>query len=247
MRSLAEQFEQKIQNGQMPQPIPFWQIKAKRILIWVIFGSFVFVGIASSAVAVWFVTDPQTVILEYQKESFLDQLLSVLPMFWIGLSFIMALAAVVVFVHAPRAYRYRTVFVVSAIVLAFVAFGGAISVAGFSEKIELFAEMMPGYRYVQMPHMQRFMQPEQGMMLGQIKAIDRQEIFMRDVSGVIWHVNISNCSQPLDRIIKPEGCIRVLGVPSTTENYFDAEQIAPCPRGIRPPVFEMKVKESIRP
>ena len=247
MKSLADQFEQKIESGQMPEPIPIWQIKAKRVLIWILFGSFVFVGIASSAVAVWFITDPQTVILEYQKASFLDHFLSILPLFWICLSLAMGLAAVIVFVHAPRGYRYRAIVLVGAVILAFAAFGGAISAAGFSEKIERVAELMPGYRFVQMPHIQKFTQPENGMMIGQVKVIEQQEFDLKDVRGVIWHVSTIHCNQPLDRVISPDGCVRVLGVPSSTENYFDAEQIVPCPRGIRPPVFEMRVKGSVTP
>lgn len=237
MTNLAEQFAQKIEQGQMPKPIPKWRVQAKHACLWLIFGSFVATGIISSGVSVWFVSDPQGLVAEYKDGSFVSQFLDALPLFWILLSLGMGVAALAVFVHAPRGYRYRTAAIGGALVLAFIALGGAVSATGLSEKIEfLAARKLPGYYLIQRPRMNNFLRPENGMMVGHVLGTENMQVRIRDPRGVVWHVDVSKCdAKRTNVIIERSPCVRVIGSASTSQYYFEAADIKPCPRGIRMP------------
>jgi len=250
MTSIADQFKEKIEQGKMPEPIPRWRVQFKHAALWILFCSFVVVGTASSGVAVWFMTDPGGLLFEYKNGDALSRILDLLPLFWILLSLILAVGAIAIFVHAPRGYRHRTVVIGGAVFLAFIAFGGAISATGMSDKIESAASRMPGYKYIQRPRMAQFMQMEQNTIIGRIQETHNGWLLLQDPRGIVWQVDVSQCVSRQNNILEPGNCVHIIGVPSTTVEFFEAEQLLPCPRGVRiqhvQQYLKGQVKEPVR-
>ncbi len=233
MTSVADQFESKIEHGELPAPLPRWRVQAKYALLWIVFASFVIMGAMSSGVAMWFISDPGGLLFEYKNNGTLSKILDVLPLFWILLSLIMIYAAVLIFARAPRGYKYKTAVIGGALLLAFTALGGAISAAGLSEDIEATASHLPGYELFQRPRINRIIKIDQNGIVGVIQEIGKGQILLRDPGGVVWMVDISECDQMHIDFTKEQTCVRAFGIPSTTINAFQAERIMPCPRGIR--------------
>lgn len=217
----------------MPEPIPKWRVQAKHAVLWILFGSFVIIGTASSGVAVWFMTDPNGLLKEYNDGSFIAQILDVLPLFWIMMSLALAVGAVAVFVHVPRGYRYRMVVISGAVLLAFIAFGGAISATGMSDKIESAASKMPGYSLMQKPRIHQFVKLENDKVIGRVQEMHEGQMLIKDPRGNIWQVDVHNCNPGDLQKAEQSNCVFVMGISSTTNNAFKAEVLKPCPRGIR--------------
>ncbi len=246
MTSIADQFKEKIEQGKMPEPIPRWRVQFKHTILWLLFGSFVVIGTASSGVAVWFMTDPNGLLFEYKNGDALSRMLDAMPLFWIILSLVLAVAAIAVFVHAPRGYRYRTVVIGGSVILAFIAFGGAISATGLSDKIEAAAARMPGYNIIQRPRMNQFIKLEQDRIVGRIQEMQGGQMLLQDPGGIVWQVDLRQCDQSEINIAKPGNCVRIIGVPSTTFEAFEAEQLLPCPRGIRIQHVQQFIREQVK-
>ncbi|MFZ6015437.1 MAG: hypothetical protein ACOYUZ_03725 [Patescibacteria group bacterium] len=248
MTSIADQFKDKIERGEMPEPIPRWQVRAKHAGLWFLFGSFVIIGIISTGVAFWFVTDPQGLIAEYRQGSFLSNFLDFLPLFWILFSLGTGVAALAIFIHAPRGYRYRTTFIGGVLVLSFIALGGAVSAVGLSEKIEfLAAEKLPGYYLIQRPRMQKLIRPDMGMVAGRVQGMDKAILLIRDPHGITWQVDVSECdTQRAERIIEESPCVRAFGSASTSINVFEAKDLMPCPRGVRIQMLNNRAQEPVK-
>ncbi|MBD3281396.1 hypothetical protein GF391_01490 [Candidatus Uhrbacteria bacterium] len=233
MTSIADQFKERIDKGDMPEPIPKWRVQAKHAVLWILFGSFVIIGTASSGVAVWFMTDPNSLLKEYNDGSFLSQILDALPLFWIIMSLTLAVGAVAIFVHAPRGYRYRTVVIGGTVLLAFIAFGGAISATGMSDKIESTASKMPGYDLIQRPRINHFIQLDKEKVIGRVEQMHEGQMLIKDPRGNIWRVDVHSCNPRDVQKAEQSKCVFVVGISSTTNNAFKAEVLRPCPRGIR--------------
>jgi hypothetical protein len=247
MTSVADQFESKIEHGELPTPIPRWRVQFKYAVLWIVFAAFVIMGVMSSGVALWFVSDPGGFLFEYKNSDALSKILDTLPLFWVALSLLMIVAAVAVFAHAPRGYKYTTIVISGSVLLAFFALGGAISATGLSDDIEEAASYVPGYEIFQRPRMNRIIRVEQNGLIGRIQEAENGQIIMQDPRGIIWIVDISNCNQENIDLAREQGCARAFGIPSTTINAFQAERIMPCPRGVRiqhiQRVMENQVKE----
>jgi hypothetical protein len=246
MTSIADQFKEKIEQGKMPDPIPRWRVQLKHAVLWILFGSFVVIGTASSGVAVWFMTDPNGLLLEYKNGEALSRILDALPLFWIILSVVLAVGAVAIFVHAPRGYRYRTIVIGGVVILAFIAFGGAISVTGMSDKIESAASGMPGYNFIQRPRMDRFIQMEQNRIIGRIQESQNGQILLQDPQGIIWRVDVRQCDPKQVEMFEFAKCVHIIGIPSSTMGVFEAEELRPCPRGIRIKHAQQFIKDQMK-
>ncbi|MDF1496473.1 MAG: hypothetical protein P1P90_00245 [Patescibacteria group bacterium] len=246
MTSIADQFKEKIEQGKLPEPIPRWRVQVRHVLLWILFGSFVVIGTASSGVAVWFMTDPSGLLMEYNNGDALSSILDALPLFWIILSLILAVGAISIFVHAPRGYRYRTVVIGGSVALAFIAFGGAISATGMSDRIESAASRMPGYSLIQRPRLNQFIKIEQNRIIGRIQESQNGHMMIQDPGGIIWQVDVRQCDLRQLDFVEQGNCVRIIGMPSSTVKVFEAKELLPCPRGVRIQRVQQYMKEQVK-
>lgn len=246
MTSIAEQFKEKIEKGDLPEPIPKWQVQTKHAALWILFAGILIVGAASSGVAVWFMTDPNGLLMEYNNGDFLSQMLDALPLFWIIMSLTLAVGAVAIFVHAPRGYRHRTVVIGGSVVMAFVALGGAISATGMSDRIESAASKMPGYNLIQRPRINQFIKMEQDKIIGRIQAVHPGQVVLQDPQGIIWKVDVHQCDPREIELAERAKCVHIIGISSTTNNVFQAEVLRPCPRGIRIQTVQQVIQQRVK-
>jgi len=238
MNTLADRFEERIQTHELPPPIPRWRFVVKRVAVWSLFALSLIVGAASAAVALWFITDPQSFFAEYRDSQALYSLLDGLPYLWVFVSLGAACAAYWFYERTPHAYRHRKTLIALAVVASLICLGVGLMTSGVSDMLEQAASFVPGYASFSAPRPARFMHPEKGRILGRIESEATNTWDVRDPSGVVWHVTIDARTKFFPQVedieqFHPGVCVRIFGAASATGQSIQAEHINPCPRGMR--------------
>ncbi len=244
--SIAEQFEQKINQGDLPKPVPKFLVIAGRVALWIFLALVVSLGSLSAGVAAWFMTDPVALSGAAAGASWVDLFLQALPMFWVAIALVCGILAIIIFIKSARGYKYKRAYVVTACLVGFLALGAALASAGVSDKIDRMAyENIPQYNGLSKPRMLHLMKPDSGFIIGRIQAMDGSKLVIRDPGGGIWEVRLNQETNiPLHFKIQIGDCVRILGDASSTIHTTDARDVRPCPRGIRhmppqpPPMIE---------
>lgn len=242
--SIADQFEKKIQTGELAKPIPRWVVVLRHVALWAVFVLFAIFSAISAGVFVWFILDPVNLTFDTEKSNALNRFLDVLPMLWAGISFLCALIAVWIFTKSPRGYKFRVVAVLLICFFAITSLGVAIAASGIANRVEEMAAMfVPRYDNMARPRILRMMHPEMGMVIGRIQSVGTSTLELSDPDGRFWTFNVDPGDFPsaFPRHMQPGACVRISGSVSSTEKTGEAEFIRPCPRGARlhPPMFPM--------
>lgn len=246
--SIAEQFEQKISQGDLPKPVPKFLVIAGRAALWIFLALVVSLGSLSAGVAAWFMTDPVALSGAAAGASWIDLFLQALPMFWAAIALLCIVLAIIIFVKSARGYRYRRVYVITACLVSFLVLGAALASAGVSDAVDKMAhEIIPQYSGLSKPRMLHLMKPEAGLIIGRIQTMDGTRLVIRDPGGGVWEVRLNRETNiPVHLKIQIGDCVRILGEASSTIHTTDAKDIRPCPRGIRrlppqaPPLIERR-------
>lgn len=232
--SIAEQFESKLEAGQLVAPIPRWRIILKRVLIWTALSLFVVLGVVSAGITAWFLLDPTDLLADTGKYNLFSRFLEGLPLFWAVVSIACALIAVWVFTKSPRGYRFRVMAVALSCLIAFLALGAAMAIGGIADTVEsLAADYLPPYRFFSQPMVDRLMKPREGTIIGRADDINTSTIQISDPSGNVWQVMVSQQTKLPGRKIQTGNCLRIVGESATDTQEMQAETIGFCPRGIR--------------
>lgn len=229
--SIAEQFESKLESGQLAKPIPRWQVILKRACIWIALAVLAFLGTLSSGIAIWFAFDPTKLLSENR---FFEDLILVLPIFWFVLSLLCGLFAIWIFTKSSRGYRFRLAAVGISCLVAFVALGVAMAMAGISDKAEeMAAAHIPSYFKMTQPLMvKRLMRPQEGKIIGKVENAGTSTMTVIDPSGKAWKIEGSRAGFMLKQF-KSGNCVRISGETATGTGELRAKSINQCPRGLR--------------
>lgn len=233
--SIAEQFEQKINQGDLPKPVPKFLVIAGRVALWIFLVLVVSLGSLSAGVAAWFMSDPVALSAVATGASWVDSFVQALPLFWLAVALLCGILAILIFIRSSRGYKYRKAYVITACLLGFLALGVALALAGVSDKIDRMAfENIPQYNGLSKPRMLHLMEPESGFIIGHIQAMDSSSLIVRDPGGNVWEVRLKpETNLPIHFKINIGDCVRILGEASSTIYATEARGIRPCPRGIR--------------
>lgn len=233
--SIAEQFEEKINQGNLPKPVPRFLVMAGRAVLWIFLVLIVSLGSLSVGVATWFMTDPVALTGAATGVSWLDLFLQTLPLFWVVIALLCGVLAIFIFVKSALGYRYRRIYVVTVCLVSFLALGVALALAGVSDTVDKMAhEIIPQYRGLSKPRMLRLMKPDLGFIIGRIQTMDGSRLVIMDPGGGVWEVRLNRETNiPVHLKIQIGDCIRILGEASSTIHTTEAKDIRPCPRGIR--------------
>lgn len=237
MTTLADRFEEQIQQHELPPPIPRWRITAKCIGIWSLFALMLLLGASSVAIAVWFATDPFSLAAELRESQAMYSLVTGLPLVWIFAGCFAVCSAAWFFVQTPHGYRYRMTLIAAAVFVSVVCVGVALMAAGLAESLERAASYVPGYARVISPPTARFMRPDSGMLFGRIESMATGTWEIRDAEDGFWTVMMGTTTEfpphaQGQRQMVIGGCVRISGEASSTTRVLQADSIRPCPRGL---------------
>ena len=236
--TVVERFEQQIQNGSLPKPIPPWAITAKRVCVWGGLGLTVAAGAASTAVSWWLIADPNGMLKEFRASDWMQGALDLLPVAWIALSLGAGLFAYWLFAHTTHGYRYRRPLVICSLGLGLLAFGGALYVTDLAESIEAATAQLPGYERFIGSRRPVLMRPDKGTIIGHIENPGQESWILVDPNGAVWRITIATSTTLPNgnrgqNVVLNGGCVRVMGLINTTTRAVQANAIRPCPRAVR--------------
>ncbi|MFA6161667.1 MAG: hypothetical protein WC766_05905 [Patescibacteria group bacterium] len=239
--SIADQFEKKIQTGELATPIPRWVVILKHAALWTAFTLVAMFAAVSAGVFVWFILDPVNLTIDAGRSISLDRFLDVLPLLWAIVSFACALLAVWIFTKSPRGYRFRVAAVLVICFFAIASLGVAAASSGIANRVEEMASrFVPEYSLMARPRILKMMNPGMGMIVGRIESFGTSTLELSDPEGFFWTFSINPQDMPqMIRSMQPGACVRIVGDVSSTSRTGEVEILRPCPRGVRlhPPVM----------
>lgn len=230
--SVADQIKEQLEHGKMPTPISPKVVRLKRIIIWIAVSAVTLLGVLSTAIAVWFLTDPQGLLFEWQRNSWWHGIVIILPFFWVLLSVMAGITAFWIFTQTSQGYRYRVSLVAIAVTVSFMAFGGSLYAAGIADRMEAAAyRFMPGYARIVEPQINKYQRPNEGRIFGEMRQLGPGAVEITDPNGRVWEVKVETAKKidplPAERA---EGCACTSGLVTTTGKVLTVKTIRPCPR-----------------
>lgn len=234
--TLADDFENKLEKGALPRPIPRWVVVAKRAGLWVGFGALVTLGALALGVTLWLVSDPAL-----REDTPFLALLGAIPFIWLGASLLTGIVAVLVYRFTPHGYRHRLPAVVFAVFALAILVGFGLMASGVSERTEeTVSSALPPYHDLSNRRIMRFADPQNGTMVGWVVSKDDDTSFeLRDPASNLWYVDASGAPLPQGGLPAAGSCLRVIGENATGTSGFVAKILRRCPRGVRPPLPPM--------
>lgn len=224
MTKISENILKKIQEAQV-KPEPKWKFLVKNWLIWVVFGSALFVGALSFAVILDIMVNYDWDIYTYLHQTFFQYVLFSLPYVWIGLLGLFFGIAYYDFIHLKGWYRYRVPLVFAASLFLSFGLGTIFFFAGFGENIDSsLDENVPIYKAAKVDRQQIWSHPNEGLLEGEIIKIEGgDEFVLRDSSGKMWDIQDRDKNEDDRNFVEGER-VRIIG-DRETDNKFMAKNI----------------------
>jgi hypothetical protein len=224
MTNISKKTLNKIKKEKI-NPIPKWQFSLKN---WVILSAaFVSALIGALAMAVVFHVAFNRDWFIYRSVPHrppLGHLLLDLPFIWLGLVMITIVIAVYYFEHSKKGYHWSPFWIILASIIFSVGIGFALSFLGLGKRVDSFlGGKVARYRDVEKRGREVWSAPEEGHLGGEIIKIEGEIWAVRDLTGKIWQVDISDLSF-VD--LKPSigSKVKIIGE-KTQENLFEAKEI----------------------
>lgn len=224
MTDISKKTLNKIKKEKI-NPIPKWQFLVKN---WVILSAALISAlIGALAMAVTFHVAFNRDWFIYRSMPHrppLGHFLLDLPFIWLALVMITIFIAVYYFAHSKKGYHWSPFWIILAIIIFSLTVGFGFTFLGLGRRIDTFlGGKVPVYRDVEKGAREVWSEPEEGRLGGEITKIEGDIWSVRDLSGKIWQVDISDVSY-VD--LKPAvgSRVKIIGE-KTQENLFQAKEI----------------------
>ncbi|MBT3292695.1 hypothetical protein HN512_05030 [Candidatus Peregrinibacteria bacterium] len=225
--TIANRVSKKIRKKSV-RPIPSWLFVIRNDLFWALAVlSICFGGIIAS---LWiFLIRQEEFDLYYlvlvDSDAFI--ILVLLPCLWLLLMFLLIGTTIFNLKHTNKGYRFRVFPVLVATILSSLILGSFLHSTGWSYSLDLLLKQnIQPYREVRDRRVNLWINPEDGMMSGVIEKVKNDILYVRDLDGYIWEVDIAGIPRPPLELMQIGMHIRILGF-SLDEEIFIAESIRP--------------------
>lgn len=229
------------------QPLPAWRFTLQSLVTWL--GFLVFVGLGSLAVSVvlFLVTAHDYTQIAMFRGGPFGYWLRALPFLWLLVLSLLLLAAYLDFRRTETGYRYRSFAVIGGLVAVSLLGGYGLHAAGLGQRTDAkLAKYLPRYRQLAPRGQDLWHQPELGMMVGQVTAVEPpDQLEVKCHMGEQWRVRLpASYTGPLPEV---GDRLRVFGEPADVRlprpgdplPEFTAETVLPWQpglfRGKKPP------------
>lgn len=223
---MPEELEQKIldkiKSGSLI-PKPRWHFLLKERFIWTIGVLALLIGAAAVSVMIYLAQSNDLWLYDQAGSNFGTWLLLSLPYFWLLFLGLFVWLLYYNLKHTKRGYRYPTLLIVGAAILASIFLGGVFYACGVGAKIDdILGRQAPLYDRVFNPHVGAWSRPEEGRIAGLIVSKPDQEHFILvDRERGEWTVIYKTDDDNLVVLGQP---VRVIGKISS-ERTFKAKKI----------------------
>ncbi len=220
MTNIAEEIKKKIEEKKLkPKPRVWFVIKHVLLLAGAVV-SLIFISLALSLS--WEILEDQE-IWALRRKIFL--MVEAIPYFWIGIAVIVGVLGYLDLKKTKRGYKVRLWKVLGGMALVCLFLASIFYFVGVAEKAEERLEKrMKGYHKVVPFSEHHWMQPERGLLMGDVLDISEEEIELEDLEENYWIVIIEEDTR-FGKKGKPEKGhrIKVLGEEEEEEFRFKAE------------------------
>lgn len=223
------------------KPTPKWQFVVWRVLFWVLFIASVFLGSLAFGVIIHEVLGMEWSFVGYVGKNRAVGFLLVLPYIWLAMMAVMIFFAHKAFAKTSKGYRHKPLHVIGLVLVLSFVLGGVAHQVRMSQGFEdlVYANVGP-YADWQEFRGEMWVNPEGGILVGQISEVDSETVFIMDTTnGDVWAVDIKDgkCKGKCD----PEVGMGAFVVGKSTEEfYFEADRFQLVEHDHKPHFFERK-------
>jgi hypothetical protein len=194
-------------------PLPHWRVRAGKITWWVVLMLVSALGVFAAAATAFQIQGAGWPLL-WHSNAWFSVFMWSLPYWWLLIITVTAVLAYSAVRHLPRGYRYRVPFVVAGFFLTISLLGWALHTWHFSgSTVDAWGrKVLPFHGAMQAHHQQMWIQPQKGLLAGEVIESSDDSMRIRDFSGAQWQL-VASSSLP---IFSPQAQVRVLGEPIAT-------------------------------
>lgn len=228
-------------------PRPRWQVITGRTAWWITLMLMSMLGTLAAAATLFQIQAADWPFL-WQTDGWVRLFIWSLPYWWLGIVTITAVLAYFAIRHLPRGYRYRVPFVIAGFFIVISLAGWGLHALRFGGRaVNAWGnEFLPFHAAMQAHHQQLWIQPQGGLLAGEVIGTAPDVIMMRDFNGQEWELLApASTTMPL---FKRNERIRIIGDPlpdtaTGTPRRFRVKRTAPWEGLPLPPgkAFERKM------
>lgn len=223
MNSLSEKILEEIHSKKIT-PRSRWYFLTKEWILWFACGVVTLLGAVAFSIVLFFLFNVNWKVRYFLEMSQWKILFQMMPLLWVVLFVGLFILSLFHAHQTKRGYRYHRIIIFSTLGISFVL-GIFIYQMGMAHIVEsIVGSHIPRYQTLLERKAQMWHRPEEGLLGGQIVAIENPKIFvLRDRYLVVWNIEHNfqeNSFVEVGRIVRVEGEMK-------REGYFEAHSIVP--------------------
>lgn len=186
--SIKQKVISDIRDGRVV-PHSVFYFKTKWTSYLVLASLFVFLSSVSFAATLFIFLDQDYDIFEYLDKSFLSYILGVVPYFWIFLIIAFTVLAQYIFSNSRNGFKYSYTKIFLINLLLSILCGLLLSGFGFGNFLHnRLVRDLPWYQNMLSSKDLNWLQPEHGLLSGEIAQINPESLEIKDIHGKTWTV-----------------------------------------------------------
>ncbi|MEQ8703223.1 MAG: hypothetical protein RIC19_04855 [Phaeodactylibacter sp.] len=199
-------------KAQQIAPRPQWHYTALNWAVWLGFGLVVLTGALAFSIILFTIQQVDFQLLQHMQHSWLEGLLSLMPLFWIGFLALALLLSMYTLRYSERGYKLTLAHLAGYSAAFSILLGTAFFISGGAQQLEqAFAIRVDLYQSVQEKKEQIWSMPEAGYLGGTIISVTPEAFQLEDFGGLIWTIDYANADWPPRIQLKPGEQIKLKG------------------------------------
>ena len=217
---------EKIEHQQI-EPTPKWYFQFKNWGFWCLFVISILIGSMAFSIILYSIQQTDFVLISHFSHSSWENILVLLPYFWLILLLVFSILAFFSFKNFKKAYKYSLVSILALSVFLSILLGTLSFISGIASFLEnKFAYQVEIYNSIEEKKLQHWMQPENGFLAGTIIDVKLDTLTLKDFNQKQWQIQYHNIFiPPLLELTEGEQ-IKIMGE-KTESSVFIATEIRP--------------------
>lgn len=228
------------------KPCSKWKFRLRSFFVWlIVFIAAILSGLAAS-VLIFSLLNTDWQIYKFLGRGRLSHFFAILPYFWIFFFFFFFVLVYFSFKNTKNGYKYRNLTIIFLVIFISFSLGGISLCYGISSKIHSIVEKkMPYIQNLSQRKERIWVQPQKGLLGGEIVDMKNNEVSIKDFEEKIWTVK-SEDARWHDIVPPYEGeKVKIIGE-QTARNVFEAKEAAPWVKEFKLERLILKERQSFR-
>lgn len=232
MKDISQSVIDKIKEEKIT-PKPRWGFLARNISYWIFFAISLIIGSLGLSALVYIMGISDWSVFGRLDGNYLRIILLSMPYFWLVFLAVFLGAAYFNIFHTKTGYRYSMRSVAGLIAITVTATGLMLYFLGGGKAVDnAFSENIPAYEKMFFGQRILWMQPDKGLLAGEVKSMESEKIFsLEDFDGIDWKIVITEDTEFFGGAEVGEGArLRLVGA-KKEPGVFEVTEIRPWMHG----------------